>query len=433
LCIAKFGFGERGDNLKTPRTIALIDCQSFYASIEKAAHPAYKEMPLAVCGDPTRRSGIVLAACPIAKKCGVTTAERIGDAISKCPELIVVQPRMAEYIRVSLQITEIYRTYADLVEPFSIDEQWVDLTASLALFGDVESIAKQIQDQVMEQTGVYVRAGISENKLLAKTSCDNFAKKRPDGIFTLPKKDIGEILWPLPINKMYMVGSRMTNHFKTMGIHTIGDLAKIPLPKLKQMMRVKFGKQSDIQAELYWRIANGIDDSPVTHDTHDTQKSIGHQMTLPRDYRTLEEILVVIYELAELVCQHCRAKHYMGWVVSVGLMGADYDRPSGFFRQMKMQDPTNLAEDVYEIAKILINKHWDKLPIRKVGVTLNELVSDEEYQYVMFGDREKKMALAHTMDKIKSRYGDAAIMRAISISQAGQAKDRSNKIGGHYK
>lgn len=419
--------------MKPLRTIALIDCQSFYASVEKAAHPEFANKPLAVCGDPTRRSGIVLAACPLAKSYGVTTAERIGDAIGKCPELIVVQPRMAEYIRVSLQITEIYRTFTDLVEPFSIDEQFVDLTASLKLFGEPESIARQMQEQVMEQTRVYIRAGISENKILAKTSCDNFAKKRPGGIFTLPKKDISEILWPLPINKMYMVGGRMTNHFIRMGIHTIGDLARVPLSQLKQRMRVKFGKQSDIQAELYWRIANGIDDSLVTLNTHDTQKSIGHQMTLPRDYKTLEEILVVILELAELVCQHSRAKGYMGWVVSVGLMGADYDQPSGFFRQMRMPDPTHLAEDIYEIAKILINKHWDMLPVRKVGVTLSELVSDQEYQYVLFGDRERKIALAHTLDQIKTKYGDAAIMRAVSISESGQAKDRSNKIGGHYK
>jgi DNA polymerase-4 len=198
-------------------------------------------------------------------------------------------------------------------------------------------------------------------------------------------------------------------------------------------MRTKFGKQSDIQAELYWRIANGIDDSPVTIGAHDTQKSIGHQMTLPRDYRTLEEILVVILELAEMVCQHSRAKRYMGWVVSVGLMGADYDRPSGFFRQMRMPDPTNLAEDLYNVAKILIDRHWDKLPVRKVGVTLNDLVDDQEYQYVLFGDRENKMKLARTMDEIKLRYGDASIMRAVSLSKAGQAKDRSKKIGGHYK
>jgi DNA polymerase-4 len=418
---------------KPLRTVMLVDCQSFYASVEKAAHPEYEGKPLAVCGDPLRRSGIVLAACPIAKSFGVTTAERIGDAIGKCPDIIVVKPRMQEYIRVSLQITDIYRTFTDLVEPYSIDEQFIDISGSISLFGSPIEIAKAMQREVMQATGVYIRAGISENKILAKMACDNFAKKCPGGVFTLPKEDIAEKLWPLPVNKMFMVGSRMTNHFMRMGIHSIGELAQIPLTKLKQMLRTKFGKQSDIQAEQYWRIANGIDDSPVTLDTHDTQKSIGHQMTLPRDYRTLEEILVVILELAELVCQHCRAKGYMGWVVSVGCMGADYGSPSGFFRQMKMPDPTNLAEDVYEIAKILINKHWDRLPVRKVGVTLSDLTSDQEYQYVLFGDREKRMALAHTLDRIKEKYGDAVIMKAVSVSEAGQAKDRSNKIGGHYK
>jgi DNA polymerase-4 len=420
-------------NNKPLRTVMLLDCQSFYASVEKAANPEYEGKPLAVCGDPLRRSGIVLAACPLAKKAGVTTAERIGDAIGKCPDIIVVKPRMQEYIRVSMQISDIYRTFTDLVEPYSIDEQFIDVSGSIRLFGSAEEIAKAIQHEVKQATGVRVRAGISENKILAKMACDNFAKKNDEGIFELPQKDIAKDLWRLPVNKMFMVGSRMMNHFMIMGIHTIGDLAKIPLPKLKTLLRTRFGKQSDIQAEQYWRIANGIDDSPVTLDTHDTQKSIGHQMTLPRDYRTLDEILVVILELAELVCQHTRAKGYMGWVVSVGCMGADYGRPSGFFRQMKMPDPTNLAEDVYEIAKILINKHWDKQPVRKVGVTLSDLTSDQEYQYVLFGDREKKMGLAHTMDRIKEKYGDAAIMKAVSVSKAGQAKDRSNKIGGHYK
>jgi DNA polymerase-4 len=126
----------------------------------------------------------------------------------------------------------------------------------------------------MEATGVRVRAGISENKILAKMACDNFAKKNLEGIFKLPKEEIAKDLWRLPVNKMFMVGSRMMNHFKIMGIHTIGELANIPLPQLKSLLRTRFGKQSDIQAEQFWRIANGIDDSPVTLDTHDTQKSI---------------------------------------------------------------------------------------------------------------------------------------------------------------
>jgi DNA polymerase-4 len=211
--------------MKPLRSIALIDCQSFYASVEKAAHPEYNDKPVAI-GDPERRSGIILAACPLAKAKGVTTAERIGEAIAKCPDLIIVRPRMEEYLRVSLQITGIYRTFTDLVEPFSIDEQFLDLTGSSNLFGTPIDIAKQIQMKVMMETGVYVRAGISSTKILAKTACDNFAKKQPEGIFVLPKEKISEFLWPLPIHQMYMVASKMTRHLMMMGIQSIGDLAK---------------------------------------------------------------------------------------------------------------------------------------------------------------------------------------------------------------
>jgi DNA polymerase-4 len=170
---------------------------------------------------------------------------------------------MEEYLRVSLQITKIYRAFSDLVEPFSIDEQFLDLTGSSNLFGSPIEITKQIQRKVMMETGVYVRAGNSSTKILAKTACDNFAKKHPEGIYMLPKDKLADTLWILPIHKMYMVASKMTVHLMMMGIQTIGDLARRDLGKLKLQMRAKFGKNSDIKAEYYWRIANGIDDSLV--------------------------------------------------------------------------------------------------------------------------------------------------------------------------
>lgn len=415
------------------RVIMLADCQAFYASVEKAAQPEYRDRPLAVCGDPKRRSGIVLAACPIAKSYGVTTAERIGDALAKCPDLVVVKPRMQEYIDVSLQITSIYQSFTNLVEPYSIDEQFLDVTGSLRLFGSPEELALQMRNTVLSQTGVTVRIGISYCKVVAKMACDNFAKRDKRGIYSLPKAKLAEVLWPLPVQNMFMVGSRMTAHFAKMGIYNIGDIAQRELPDFKQQMRGYFGKQSDIQAELYWRIANGMDDSKVTLAAHDMQKSIGHQMTLPRDYRTAGEISVVLLELSELVCQRARAKGVMGWVVSVGCQGADYDRPTGFYRQMKLADPTHLAEEVFAAVMTLFQRHWNELPVRKVGVTLDELVDDETYQLVLFGDRERKMKLARSMDEIKLKYGNSAIVRAVSLTDAGQARDRSHKIGGHYK
>lgn len=159
------------------RVVMLADCQSFYASVEKAEHPEYKDRPLVVAGDPERRSGIVLAACPLAKKRGITTAERLGEALAKCPDVVVIKPRMQRYIDVSMQITEIYKSYTDLVEPYSIDEQFLDVTGSLHLYGCTpEELARMIQDHVQDATGVYTRFGISETKILAKTACDNYAK-----------------------------------------------------------------------------------------------------------------------------------------------------------------------------------------------------------------------------------------------------------------
>jgi DNA polymerase-4 len=163
------------------------------------------------------------------------------------------------------------------------------------------------------------------------------------------------------------------------------------------------------------------------------QKAIGHQMTLPFDYREFDDIMVPLLELSELVCQRTRTKGYMGSVVSVGCQGADFDHPSGFYRQMKLPDPTNLTDEVFHAAKKLFKRHWDGLPIRKIGVTLSQLVSDQEYQLTLFNNREVKLALERTTDRIKEKYGSTAIMRASSLKASGQARDRAQKIGGHYK
>ncbi|EFM12976.1 DNA-directed DNA polymerase [Paenibacillus curdlanolyticus YK9] len=413
----------------------LADCQSFYASVEKAQNPEYTGKPVVVAGDPERRSGIVLAACPLAKAKGVTTAQRLGEAIAQCPDVVIVRPRMAEYIRVSLQISDIYRSYTDLVEPYSIDEQFLDVTGTLHLHGgSPEEMAQSMQRQVLAETGIYCRIGIAENKILAKTACDNYAKKNESGLYVLHKNGLENTLWTLPIHKLFMSGNRMTHHFQSMGIETIGQLAKTPLDRLKGMMRRKFGKNSDINAELYWRIANGEDDSPVTPQTHEAPpQSIGHQMTLPRDYGSLEEIKVVLLELTELVCQRCRGKGFMGQVVAVGCQGADFDRPTGFFRQQKMMDPTNVTNQVYRAAVQLLERHWDGQPVRKVGVTLAQFQDSGQYQLAMFDDRERAMALERATDALKEKYGDSIIMRAVSVTAAGQARDRSGKIGGHYK
>lgn len=412
----------------------LADCQSFYASVEKATNPQYKDRPLVVAGDPARRSGIILAACPIAKRYGVTTAERIGEAIGKCPDLVIIRPRMQHYIDVSLLITRIYEEFTDLVEIFSIDEQFLDVTASLPLFGSPEEIARAIQRKVLAQTGVWVRIGISSNKMLAKIATDIWAKKNEIGIFVLAKEDIEEKLWPQPAHKLFGVGSKMTAHFARMGMQTIGDIGRTPLPRLQQMFRARFGKQSDIHAEVLWRTANGLDDSPVTPGTfHTAPKSVGHMMTLPRDYTKPWEVDTILLELTEEVCRDCRRKGYMGSVVTVSCMCSPYEAPTGFSRQMKMQDPTYHTNTVFQVAKKLFYKYWNQMPVRRIGVTLSQLTDDQSYQLTFFEDQVKIRALEKVTDRIKDRFGSSAIMRASSLTTAGQAAERSLKIGGHYK
>lgn len=415
------------------RVIMLVDCQSFYASVEKSAHPEYRDRPLAVAGDPARRSGIILAACPLAKERGVTTAQRLGEALGQCPELVVIRPRMQTYIEASLKITEIFHRFTDLVEPYSIDEQFLDVTGSLRYFGSPPELARQLQDYILLSTGVWARVGIGPTKVLAKMATDIWAKKLTEGVFTLPTARVEELLWPRPIRQLFGVGSRMARHFERMGLRTIGELAAVPLPELKRRLRLRLGRNSDIQAELYWQTARGLDPSPVALSTHDRQQAVGHQMTLPYDYAAPEEINIILLELSEEVCRRCRVKGYMGRVLAVSARGADYDAPTGFSRQSTLLDPTHLTDEVYAAARKLFYAHWNGEPVRQLGVALSGLSPDGEYQLTMFGDRERKRRLAKATDTIKARFGAAALLRASSLTDAAQAREREAKIGGHYK
>jgi nucleotidyltransferase/DNA polymerase involved in DNA repair len=412
------------NQVRTP-TIFLVDMQSFYASVEKSHYPEFKDQPVVVAGDPSRRSGIILAACPLAKSFGVTTAETLGEALGKCPTLVILRPHMQRYIDVSLQITEIMFRFTDLVEPYSIDEQFMDVSGSLALFGDAYSLAKQLQHQIQEETDVYARVGMGPNKVLAKMACDMFAKKNTNGIFHLHPGNLQETAWPMPVEKMFGVGRRMRRHFERLGIHTIGDLAQYPLDKLQQIWGVP--------AHVLWMSANGIDYSPVKPHTHATQKAVGHNMTLPRDYTTAEEVKVVIRELSEEVCRRARSKGLIGQTASLGCRGADFEHPTGFYRQLKLAYPTNHGKALFDATWQLFQTFWDGEPVRSVGVTLNQLRADDTIQLDLFHDVVRERNLNDAIDAIKSKYGTAAIIRSSSLTEAGQAYARAHKIGGHMK
>lgn len=415
------------------RQIFLIDGQSFYASVEKAAHPEYRHTPVAV-GDPTRMNGIVLAACPIAKSYGVTTASRVGEALARCPGLIVIRPRMQTYIQVSLLITKIFETYTDLVEPYSIDEQFLDVTGSIMAYGSPYEMAKEIQNHVLLSTGVWSRVGIGPTKILAKMATDNYAKKMPEGVFELSFEKLESTLWKLPVHHLFMVASAMTRHFTRMGLSCIGDIARMEFGEFKQRMRREMGKQSDIQAGYYWQTARGIDPSPVVSGIRHQLKSVSHGKALRWSlYRHLKDIEVVLLELVLEVCQRTRRHNYMGSVVSVSAAETDGERSTWFSRQTTLPQPTSLTHEVAAAAHKLFKEHWSGLPLSNLSVTLSQLTDDSVIQLTLFEDRSMAYRKEQVIDGIKNRYGSDAIMRASSLLEAGVARERAEQIGGHYK
>ncbi|HEU5141473.1 MAG TPA: DNA polymerase IV [Bacillales bacterium] len=410
--------------MKKP-VIFLVDMQSFYASVEKADHPEFRDKPVIVSGDPERRSGVVLAACPLAKKFGVQNAWRLWEAQQRCPQAIIVKPRMQRYLEVSLQITDILERFTDMVEPYSVDEQFMDVTGSQNLFGAPWEIAGKVQAEIMKDTRVKARVGIGENKVLAKIACDNFSKKNKSGIFQLDETNMKTHMWKLPVGKMFGVGGRMEQHLQKMGIRTIGGLARFPL----QVLKKKWG----IPGHILWMTANGIDYSPVSGHSHSGQKAIGHGMTLPKDYRRADEIRTVLLELCEEVCYRARSTGVMGITISAGASGASFNHPTGFHRQVTLMNATNNTMDVFRAAWSLFVEFWDRQPVRRVGVNLSNLCNDRDIQLDLFDDRSRKRQIGYAMDSIKDRFGKTAIIRAVSLTESGQAIERSAKIGGHYK
>ncbi|MDD9147719.1 DNA polymerase IV [Sporolactobacillus sp. CQH2019] len=406
------------------RIIFLIDMQTFYASCEKADHPEFRDKPLIVAGDPKRRSGIVLAACPLAREFGVTTAEPLGQALKKCPHAVIRRPRMQHYIDVSVRVTRLLKQFTDLVEPYSIDEQFVDMTGSLHFYKSPLAMAEQIQRSIAKETGVRARIGIGPNKVLAKMACDHFGKHNKAGIFELNRSNIEHCLWPLPIGELFGVGHRMEQHLLGMGIRRISHLANFPIG----LLRKKWG----VNGELLWMTARGIDTSPVSPGTFGKQKAIGHHMTLPYDYANIKDIRVILLELSEEVAYRARARKYRGRVVSVAVSGV-FERHSGFHRQIRLPFATHFGMDIYRAADRLFTESWDRQPVRGAAVTLSDLQPAGSYQLDLFACLEKKERLSAAVDAIYRKYGKTAIFRGPSLMPASQLRARADKIGGHYK
>ncbi|HHX77522.1 MAG TPA: DNA polymerase IV, partial [Firmicutes bacterium] len=395
--------------MERKKIIFLADMESFYASVEIARNPALRGKPVVVCGDQERRHGIVLAASKEAKACGIKTGMVAWECKSLCPRVIFVRPHMAEYITVSLKITQILAQYTDRVFPYSIDEQFLDMTGCDALFGTPLEMALRINEHIKAETDIRCRIGIGDNPLQAKMACDRFAKKNREGIFRLTHKNYSRYVWPLPARDLFGVGPAMEKNFRRLGITSIGDLACLPVEVLKR----RFG----INGEILWLNARGIDySSVIPHSPEDGRKGIGHSITLPRDYWDKKEIEVVLLEMTEEVCRRARSLGRVGRVVHVYCRSADFDFPTGFSRQKKMAAPAATTAALYPYVIDIFNTYWDRRPVRTLGLSLSRLEADNKIQLALFEDVEKKKGLDRAVDAVKSRFGPASLYFLASLT-----------------
>lgn len=389
------------------RIILHSDCNNFYASVEAALNPDLKDVPLAVGGDRETRHGIILAKNEIAKKYGVQTAEPIWQAQKKCPGLVIVPPHHGIYSEYSKRINEIYIDYTDLVEKFSIDESWLDVTGSTRLFGDGKTIADTIRKRVKEETGISVSIGVSFNKIFAKLGSDY---KKPDATTVISRENFKDILYPLPVRDMLFVGKRCCETLNSCNIKTIGDLAAAD----EYFLENKIGKA----AHMLISYARGEDNELVMPYYHEHEvKSIGKGWTFPRNLVGIDDISKGVYALADNIAGQMRKKGLKCTTVQVHIKDVNLKTIS---RQLTLDKPTFLTKTVFDSAMRLISENWkmDK-PIRMITVTgTNFSVGGNDGQLSLFDEEEKeskheKLELA--IDKIRTSFGRGSITNARSL------------------
>lgn len=387
------------------RVILHCDLNCFYASVELLSHPDLREFPVAVCGDPSSRHGIILAKNEQAKCCGVRTAETIWQAKKKCPALVLLPPHHDRYRVYSKKVNAIYEQYTDLVEPFGIDESWLDVTGSLHLFGgDAAALADTLRRRVREELGLTLSVGVSFNKVFAKLGSDY---KKPDATTVISRENWREIVWPLPVGDLLFVGGAAQKLLAQYGVKTIGELAACPMDMLESLMG-KLGTQLH-------EYACGLEASPVrSRYDREPVKSVGNGTTFPQNLTSWEQVRSGIAVLADSVATRLRRSGlYAGGVQVTVRDPAFHDRS----RQAQLPAPTHLIRDITSAALELIGQLWKPpAPIRALTVTAIHLTSPSDaYEQVdLFTaaeapKRKKQEQLEAAMDRIRSKYGSDAI------------------------
>ena len=368
-------------------------------------HPELRDKPLAVCGDQEARHGIVLTANYLAKPFGVKAGMAIWQAREKCPNLVILPPDYREYIRFSRMAREIFEDYTDQIEPFGLDESFLDVTGSVGLFGSPMQIAEQISERFKFELGITVSIGVANNKITAKLGSDY---KKPDAITRIEDDNYKEIVYPLPVEDLLYVGPATSRKLRAMGISTIGRLAEFP----EDLLVRKLGKMGAVLSMF----ANGRDVSPVAKSDHiQNIKSVGNSATTPRDLVNNDDVRIMLFLLAESVAVRMRELASRCTVVEVYVRDTELNSMT---RQRKLQSPTCSSAEITETAYDLFrrNYYWNR-PIRSIGVRGAGLVeATEATQLSFFADdkkRDKWERIDGTMDRLRQRYGYTSIQRAV--------------------
>jgi DNA polymerase IV len=391
--------------------IFLVDMNAFFISCEMTRQPELRGKPAAVAGDPSRRTGIILAASYEARAYGVRTTMLIHDALRLCPTLVLVPPDHSFYEQKSQEVMALLARYAPVLEQNSIDEAWLDMTGCEALFGQPVEAARMIMKAINEELGLWCSIGIAENKFCAKMASE---MHKPHGITELWPLDVPEKLWTLPAGAMYGVGQKTSARLASLGLRTIGDLAKV-----KEEVLVGFLGKSGVEIS---RHARGIDPDPVIARVEDSVKSIGRSTTLPQDIAVLEQARQVLLTLSDDVGRSARKHDLRGRTVQITLKYSDF---TVITRQATVP-ATYATQDIYEAGCRLLEQNWQpSRPVRLIGISLSGFSDDAADKQVSFFEQlakpeqppasDRKVLVDQAMDKIRDRFGDRSITRAKQI------------------
>lgn len=384
------------------RVILHCDMNSFYASVELLENAHLISSPVAVCGNPENRHGIILAKNDLAKKCGVITGETLWQAQKKCPDLYFLKPHHEKYLYYSKKINKIYEAYTDIVEPFSIDESWLDVTGSLNLFGTGVEIADLIRQRVYMELGLTLSSGVSYNKIFAKMGSEY---KKPNATTEITRENYKKLLWPLPVNELFFVGSSTADKLKKIGIFTIGDIGISNRNLLVSCLGKSGGQIFDY--------ANGLESSPVT-PSHERQKikSVGNGITFRRNLSNYEDVKTSVTALSDTVAGRLRK-------YSMKCQGIRLDIKDQYFstisRQRQLSSPSNLSDEIRKAAFEIFTGSWDiKNPIRMLTLTAINLCDENlPEQMTLFSDSEdnrvKSEKIERTVDAIRNKFGGSII------------------------